>query len=411
MLPETSVSEVKTISPSEIHAGQSADITGTNLEDVLGAYLTKGQIDTRIFLLPISETRLTVSIPQGIDPETYNLELKIEGKDSRLTAGELEVISGRIQSRDAREQPPIIFANLNWDSVRMQNAIARFIVENGYGYTTDTIPDLPGHAEDVFKSLVNGSIQVDMEVWLPNLRKEWEKALESGAVIPLGKSLDVTWQSGFVVPTYTIKGDPTTGNTLAPGLRTVHDLKNYTEVFAKPGSGGKAVLWNCPPFWNCSKINEGQVRAYGLDDVIELRNPGTEEEFFNKLLLATEGKTAWLGYMWSPTKAASTLDLTRLVEPNCDVGQNPEDGCGYDDTRVRIAVHPSLVANAANLVEMFRKWDFKASTLFVAEDCLKQMEKDFEKAAVCYLKKEQAVWSQWATIDATQRVREALRRQ
>ena len=194
-----------------------------------------------------------------------------------------------------------------------------------------------------------------------------------------------------------IEGDPATGEALAPGLRTMSDLRNYTEVFADQGSGGKAVLWNCPPFWNCSRINEGQVRAYGLDEVIELRDPGTEAEFFNKVLLAAEGRTAWLGYMWSPTKAASTLDLTRLVEPTCDVGQNPEEGCGYDDSRVRIAVHLSLVANAADLVELFRKWDFKASTMFVAEDCLKESEKDFEKAAVCYLKKEQAVWSQWAT--------------
>ena len=81
------------------------------------------------------------------------------------------------------------------------------------------------------------------------------------------------------------------------------------------------------------------MSAYGLNDVIELRNPDSEEELFNKVLLATEEKLAWLGYMWSPTKAASTLDLTRLVEPNCGVGQNPEDGCGYDDSRVRIAVH------------------------------------------------------------------------
>ena len=129
---------------------------------------------------------------------------------------------------------------------------------------------------------------------------------------------------------------------------------------------------------------------------------------FNKWLLAHENGLAWLGYMWSPTRAASTLDLTRLVEPSCAVGQNPEDGCGYDDSRVRIAVHPSLVAEAADLVELFRKWDFKQSTQFVAGDCLNEADKDFNKAAICYLKKEQAVWTQWVTKDATQKVREAL---
>jgi glycine betaine/proline transport system substrate-binding protein len=228
-------------------------------------------------------------------------------------------------------------------------------------------------------------------------------------VIPLGKSLDVTWQSSFVVPTYMIESGSATGSAPTPELRTVQDLRNYTDVFATPDSDGKAVLWNCPPIWNCSKINEGQVRAYGLDDVIELRDPGSEEALFAEVLQATEERRAWLGFMWSPTKAASTLNLTRLIEPTCDVGQNPEDGCGYDASRVRIAVHPSLVAEAADLVELFRRWDFKESTQFVAEGCLQETPGEFEKAATCYLNKEQAVWAQWVTIDAAKRVREALR--
>ena len=60
--------------------------------------------------------------------------------------------------------PRIIFANLNWDTAHMQNAIARVIVENGYGYPTDSNPDLPGSADDVWKSLVNGSINVYLEL-------------------------------------------------------------------------------------------------------------------------------------------------------------------------------------------------------------------------------------------------------
>ena len=56
------------------------------------------------------------------------------------------------------------------------------------------------------------------------------------------------------------------------------------------------------PIWNCSKINEGQVRAYGLDDVIELRDPGSEEGLFKEVLQATKEHQAWLEFMWSPTK-------------------------------------------------------------------------------------------------------------
>ena len=61
------------------------------------------------------------------------------------------------------------------------------------------------------------------------------------------------------------------------------------------------------------------------------------------------------------------------------------------------------------VVELLRKWDFKASTQFVAEGCLKETKKDFEKAAVCYLKQEQAVWGQWMPPDVSKRVRDALK--
>jgi len=71
---------VTSVSPSEVSPGQEADIIGKNLGKITEAHLTKGGIDERIFLLPISATRLTVSVPQGVEPEKYNLELIISGK-------------------------------------------------------------------------------------------------------------------------------------------------------------------------------------------------------------------------------------------------------------------------------------------------------------------------------------------
>ena len=72
-------------------------------------------------------------------------------------------------------------------------------------------------------------------------------------------------------------------------------------------------------------------------------------------------------------------------------------------------MHPSLISDAPDVVELLRKWDFQESTQFVAEDCLKETKKDFEKAAVCYLKREQAVWTQWMPTDVSQKVRAALK--
>lgn len=59
-------------------------------------------------------------------------------------------------------------------------------------------------------------------------------------------------------------------------------------------------------------------------------------------------------------------------------------GCGYDLARVRIAVHHSLISAVPDVVELLRKWDFKESTQFAAEECLEENGENFDKAAVCY---------------------------
>lgn len=402
--------QIETITPSEVSSGQQVDVSGTHLDLVEEVQLRKGLVVERLFMLPLSKTGMLLAVPNGVDHEEYILETRMQGKEEFVsTEHRLTVVPKVTEPRGGGPKPTIVFANLNWDSARVQNAIARFIVEKGYGYPTDSIPEVPGNAVDVWKSLLTGSINVDTEVWLPNLREEWESAMENGLVIPLGKSLDLTWQSAFVVPTYMIEGNPGPDTAQTPELGSVQDLRNYAEVFAKPGSNGKAVLWNCLSIWKCAKINEKQVRAYGLDDVIELRDPGSDEELFNKVLLANENQLPWLGYMWGPTIVSSNVDLTPLEEPRRDVGMSPGDGCGYDASRVRIAVHPSMVSAAPDIVELLRKWDFKASTQFVADECLKATKKDFNKTAVCYLKNQEAVWSNWMPTDVAINVREALK--
>ena len=37
------------------------------------------------------------------------------------------------------EKEPIVFSDLNWTSAQVQNRIAQYIVEEGYGYPTDVV--------------------------------------------------------------------------------------------------------------------------------------------------------------------------------------------------------------------------------------------------------------------------------
>ena len=289
----------------------------------------------------------------------------------------------------------IVFADLNWDSAQVQNAIARFIIEHGYGYPTDAIF---GGTIPLQTGLLNGNIDVTMEIWLPNQQDFWDKAIAEGTVIPVGKSLDDNWQSAFVVPTYVVEANP--------GLKTVQDLKDHKDIF--PSEGDKAILWNCISTWACAGINADQVTAYGLGDVIELKDPGSAAGLFASLEGAYQKNEPWLGYLWGPTKPAAELDLTVLEEPDCAPGAGPETGCAYPTSLIRIAVYPTLVERAPDVIEFLRKWNFSAATQIVAEGYMADTESTFSETAVWYLQNEEASWSQWVPSAVALRVKAAL---
>ena len=169
-----------------------------------------------------------------------------EGAAMAAEGAAMAVEEAAVMSEDAMMAPKetIVFAGLNWPSAHLQNAIARRIIEDGYEYPTEAIE---GGTIPLQIGLLNGDIQVNMEVWLPNQQDFWDNALASGEVIPVGKSLDDNWQSAFVIPTYVVEQNP--------DLQTVQDIRDHLDLF--PQEGGKAVLVNCISSWACSGSQRG----------------------------------------------------------------------------------------------------------------------------------------------------------
>jgi glycine betaine/proline transport system substrate-binding protein len=292
----------------------------------------------------------------------------------------------------------IVFADLDWESIQIQNAIARFIIEEGYGYPTEA---LHGEFESLWPALLSGDIDVDMEVWLPRQQQVLDAALDDAAVIPVGRSYADNWRSAFVVPTYLVRENP--------GLNSIQDIGRFKNLFVTADSQGKARLVSCPPDWECGSTNQQQVRAYGLDPVVELVNPGSESALFDSLEAAYEKRGPWLGYIWGPTRIASELELTPLAEPACRPGQSAPAGCAYPADRVNIVVHPSLVSRAPEIVAFLNNWDLTAVEAGAAELYLEENLVNTEEMAVWYLRNH-ASWTNWVPEEVAQRVQQALNR-
>jgi len=288
--------DVTAVSPFEVAQGKEAGLIGVNLGLVSEVFLSQlGVPPQRIYHKPENDSRLTLAIPSSVKPGEYWVEVKWKASIPVAWTKTLVVSDPRLvvtggpgtTITTCREgQPPIVFADLNWTSAQVQNAIARFIVEHGYGCTTEAIFGPP---EPLWESLVGGNIHVLMESWLPNHKPWWDPAILEASVIPLGKSLDDNWQSAFVVPTYVVEQNP--------GLKTVQDLRKYWDLFATGQVSNKAVIQGCLASWACAEINRAQIQAYGLSDVLKIKVPASNDELFASLSRAYERGEPWLGYM------------------------------------------------------------------------------------------------------------------
>lgn len=294
----------------------------------------------------------------------------------------------------------LVFGGLDWTSAQVQNGVARYVIEEGYGHDTEQIE---GSTVPLFQGLIKHDIDITMEIWLPNQNKIWNEATKLGQVVGVGKSLEDNWQSTFVVPTYLVEENP--------GLKSVSDIPAHQELWAEPDSGGKAVLIGCIAGWSCRRVNEEQIVSYGLEDTVELRDPGSSAGLFASLDGAYKKKEPWLGYLWGPTKISNELDLTLLEEPAADGCADPGEGCAFPPAEVLIAVNNELIDDAPDVIAFLREWDWNGVNQLFAEAYYNDKKDDFDdpyRATAIYFLKNSDVWTEWVPDDVEKKVKDAL---
>ena len=295
---------------------------------------------------------------------------------------------------------PIVFADLNWDSAQLQNRIAQYIVEKGYGY--------PSRAEfggtlELFEGLRRGEIDVTMEIWLPNQDEAWEDAQVADEVISAGRSLSGVWQSAFVIPAYIQEQHPE--------LNSVEDLKDpqYRELFATAETDGKARLMSCLVGWACDAVNTAQIAGYALSEHVHLVNPGTREIANAELYRLYAARKPWLGYQESLNEPVLLLDLVRLAEPEySDRCWHTTKACAYEDATVLIGVNPELAGRTSEVMDMLRKWHLDTESYTRLARWRIEQDASYADAAIWWLNNNEDVWAQWVTVGAAGNIRVAL---
>ncbi len=303
---------------------------------------------------------------------------------------------------------PVVFANLNWGSAQFHTALAKYIVENGYGCAVDAIP---GDTIPLINGVARGDADVIMEIWTANPAQAWIDAEAEGKTVALGTTFNDAAE-GWFVPTSVVSGP----DAVAPDLKSVADLVKYKDLFADPEEPGKGRFYNCPAGWQCEVVNSKKLAAYGLDEHFTNFRPGTGDALAAAAESAAKRNKPAVFYYWNPSWLTGKYEFTRLQEDPFDratwdammAADEPEAATAYPVSRVVVGANTAFAAAAPALAEFFSDYASSTNETAAALAFMRDNDGDADAAVLNFLKTQEATWSGWVPDAVADRIRAAL---
>lgn len=307
---------------------------------------------------------------------------------------------------DSGNGETIIFADAGWDSMRLHNEIAGFIVEHGFGYKTDV---LPGSTAATFAGFRNGDIDIYMETWTENLIDVYDEAIEAGDIEEVSINFDDNAQ-GFYIPTVMVEGDPARGiEPVAPDLKTVEDLKKYWELFKDPEEPSKGRIYGSPPGWEADKIMQAKYETYGLDEYFTYFSPGSDTALSTSLAAAGEKDEPWVGYYWEPTWILGKYNMTLLEEePYNEEIWNENYGTTFPPMPVTVCVYKDFKEKAPDVYSFLENYKTSSQITNEALAYMQEHDTDTDEAAKWFFEEYEELWTSWLSEDVVEKVKSAL---
>lgn len=289
---------------------------------------------------------------------------------------------------------PVKFAGLNWESGMLLTDLLQFVLKNGYGCETDS---LPGNSITMEQALGNNDIQIFAEEWIGR-SDAWNKAAAAGKVVGVGAPI-VGATEGWYVPRYVIEGDAKRGiEAKAPQLKAIADLGQYAELFRDPEEPGKGRFYNCPAGWTCELDNSEMLKSYGLEEKFTNFRPGTGPALDAAVLSSYRRGEPILFYYWSPTPLMGQADLVKLEEkPGVD-----------KSVTIQVGLSKTFHDEAPELVAVLNKVNVPIDLLNQNLAKMAKEKMDSADLAKVFLKEHPEVWHAWVSEDAAKKIDAAL---
>ncbi|WP_138262263.1 glycine betaine ABC transporter substrate-binding protein [[Clostridium] hylemonae] len=286
----------------------------------------------------------------------------------------------------ADEKKEIVFADVGWDSIELNNAIAGLIAEEIFGYTWS---EVPGSTPITHEALINSEIDVNMEEWTNNITT-YQEDLNAGKFTELGINFDDNYQ-GLYIPAYVAEK--------YPDLKNVKDLAKYPELFADPEDPDKGVIYGGIPGWEATEIMQKKINAYGLDEYYNYVVPGSTPALDSVITSAWDKKEPFVAYYWEPTWLMGKYDLVLLEDSPYDAATY-KDGIGAcPAVTVTIAVSNEFAQSNPEFCDFLSKYHTGSQLISEGLAYMQDNKADHSEAARWLLTQHPELAEEWLTPD------------
>ena len=297
-----------------------------------------------------------------------------------------------------------VFGDAGWDSMKFHNAVAMFIAENAYDME---VSEISGSTAITYNALKKGDIDVYMETWTDSIAP-YAEDVKNGEVIELGVNYDDNIQ-GLYVPRYVIEGDKERGiEPMAPDLKTVEDLKNYSELFKDPEDRRMGRIYGAISGWEVAEIMQKKVEFYGLDEMYNYMDPGSDPALSAAISSAYEKGQPIVAYYWEPAWITGKYDLVLLEDAPYDPELYLKGECACPAIRLTVAVNPEFYAENPEFSEFLSKYKTSSQLTSDALAYIDQNDAEYDEAAIWFLNEHDELLDEWLSPEKADMVREAL---
>ena len=184
---------------------------------------------------------------------------------------------------------------MGWASGESITAVAKFVLEVGYGckvkvVPTDTVPAVTSLAE-------NGKPDIVPEVW-NNSAPAYSKLVAAGKVITASSVFANGGEEGWWIPTSLAEKHP--------------ELKTIKGILANPKKVGSR-FHNCPVGWGCRVVNDNLKIVHNLEkNGIKVFDHGSGANLTASIGAAFADNEPWFGYYWGPTAVLGKYKMTKV---------------------------------------------------------------------------------------------------